>query len=353
MRSRIEVVCRNLQNRALARLLLACSLAKIHNPAIDIRKPYTEIGDPDSFSGRTYDEAYVTPFILEQSLPCNPTTAFLTPALRNRNITLTPDVNLVGRPRGLYQAALQLLTDIHVGAVSPEALLAETMRWLLIVREERRQRMETLLAGLRTTESMMPLSAEAIITLIEQHLRRPGSSRLPVLVVAAAYEAAGSLIGEQARALMGHTAADRQTGAIGDVEVTLVGDDSVLTGYEMKTRRVTRDDIDIALQKIADKGIQNYIFITRETIDPQVQEYAASLYEQTNGIEVVVLDCIGFLRHFLHFFHRLRGRYVEAYQALVLAQPDSAVSQPLKEAWLALRQAAESGGDNLRQADAR
>jgi DNA adenine methylase len=33
---------------------------------------------------------------------------------------------------------------------------------------------------------------------------------------------------------------------------------------------------------------------------------------------------------------------LEAYQQLVLAEPDSAVSQPLKEAFLALRQASES-----------
>jgi hypothetical protein len=39
---------------------------------------------------------------------------------------------------------------------------------------------------------------------------------------------------------------------------------------------------------------------------------------------------------------RLRINYLAAYQALVLAEPDSAVSQPLKEAFLALRQAAEA-----------
>lgn len=41
-------------------------------------------------------------------------------------------------------------------------------------------------------------------------------------------------------------------------------------------------------------------------------------------------------------FHRLRMQFVEEYQKLVLAEPDSAVSQPLKEAFLALRQAVES-----------
>jgi hypothetical protein len=52
---RIALICRNLQNRACVRFVMACALAVIHQPNFDIRKPYTEIGDHDSFSGRTYD----------------------------------------------------------------------------------------------------------------------------------------------------------------------------------------------------------------------------------------------------------------------------------------------------------
>ncbi len=66
------------------------------------------------------------------------------------------------------------------------------------------------------------------------------------------------------------------------------------------------------------------------------------MYERTGAIEIVVLDCISFVRHFLHLFHRLRSEFLEAYQQLVLAEPESAVTQPLKEAFLALRQTAES-----------
>jgi DNA adenine methylase len=82
-------------------------------------------------------------------------------------------------------------------------------------------------------------------------------------------------------------------------------------------------------------------FITTGRIDIDVAQYAASLYRKTGGIEFVILDCIGFLRHFLHLFHRLRQDFLENYQNLVLAEPDSAVNQPLKEAFLALRRAAE------------
>ncbi len=342
--SKIAYVCRNVQNRAGVRLILSASLAKIHRPEVDIRKPYTEIGDDDAYSGRTYDEAYIAEFINRYNLPCNRTTAFLTPALRTGIQTLTPDLNLAGRPRRLYQTTLELLNDVYSNRLSAEDLLAETVRLLLVIREESRQRIEALLAGLRASEETVPLSSEMIVNLIQQHLSTPGASRLPVLVVAAAYRAAGEHLRERVLPLESHTSADEQTGALGDVQITLLDDNDVVTSYEMKNRRVTHEDIEIALRKIANSGlaIDNYIFITKEPIDQDVQDYAREVYARTGGIEVVVLDCMGFIRHFLHLFHRLRTQYLEAYQQLVLEEPLSAVNQHLKEVFLNLRQAAEA-----------
>ena len=131
---------------------------------------------------------------------------------------------------------------------------------------------------------------------------------------------------------------------MGDVEICLINDEQIVTAYEMKMKRVTIDDIDRALQKISTltTHIHNYLFITTDAIDEPVRAYATEAYERIGGTEIAILDCLGFLRHFLHFFHRLRIAYLDSYQALVLAEPDSAVSQPLKEAFLALRQAAEA-----------
>ncbi|MGB8507979.1 MAG: hypothetical protein WCD76_06230 [Pyrinomonadaceae bacterium] len=321
--AQVEYVCRNIQNRAGVRLLMACLLAKIHNPAVDVRKPYTEIDEPGSFSGRRYDEEYVAAFITEHQLPCNPTTAFLTPALRNRNSSLTADLNLVGRPPRLYQSILQLLDAVYGERVSPDDLLSETVRWLLVIRDEQKQRMETLLVALQTAKDSIPLSSEAIVNLIEQHLNCRNSSRLPVLIVAAAYQAASEHLGERVLPLASHNAADKQTGALGDVEITLVSDDRVATCYEMKDKKVTAGDINRALQKIteSDDRVDNYIFVTTEIIDEEVKAYAASMYERTGGIEIVILDCIGFLRHFLHLFHRLRMQFLEEYQRFVWRNP--------------------------------
>ena len=344
VRRRIEYVCRCLTNRAGVRLLMACMLGKLDQPKIDPRKPYTEIGTDDCFSGRTYDEQYITGFINKNALPCNSTTAFLTPTLRNQNTPLNVDTELVGRPRDLYKDALLILDDVAKGKISAERVLTETIRLLLVVRDERKSRVDTLVKGLTQGVGALPLCVEAIVTLLEQHLACKHSSRLPVLMVTAAYTAAASKLGERANPLRSHTAADEQTGAVGDVEICLTNDEQIVTVYEMKSKRVIQDDIDRALQKILNISphIDNYIFITTDTIEPVVREYAASMYEKTNGTEIAILDCIGFVRHFLHLFHRLRTTFLDCYQDLVLHEPDSAVSHPLKEAFLTLRQAAES-----------
>ncbi len=227
--------------------------------------------------------------------------------------------------------------------VRAEDLLTEVVRILLLMREEKQTRINTLLAGL-SSEDTLPLSSEEIVSLIEQHLKCKNSSRLPVLIVAAAYNSVGEKLGERILPLQSHNAADEQTGSLGDVEVCLENDDQVVTVYGMKMKQVTIADIDRALEKIesATNRIHNYIFITTDVISDDVKSYAAGCYKKTGGTEIAILDCIGFLRHFLHFFHRSRAKFLDSYQKLVLSEPDSAVSQPLKEAFLALRQAAEA-----------
>ncbi|MEK7727404.1 MAG: restriction endonuclease, SacI family [candidate division KSB1 bacterium] len=343
LRSKIEFVCRCLANKAPIRFLMACLLGKLDDPKVDIRKPYTEIGGKGSFSGRAYDEKFIEPFVINHKLPTNWTTAFLTPAFRNIDRKLTTDLVLVGRPRQVYSNAIALLDSVQRGKIKPADALKEIIRFLLIIKNENEVRMQQLHRSLKHSEDTLPLSSEQIITLLQQHLSSKNSSRLPVLMIAAAYLAVKDRVGEAALPLHSHNAADRQTGSIGDVEVTLVNDDQLITCYEMKDKRVTIIDLENAMQKLSrlEPRIDNYIFITTEVIDDEINQYAKNIYD-TTGIEIVVLDCIGFVRHFLHFFHRHRASFLNNYQNLVLAEPDSSVSQPLKEAFLILRKAAES-----------
>ena len=341
---KIEYVCECVSNRAGVRLLMACLLAKVHKPNIDPTKPYTEIGSDDCFSGRTYDEKYISPFIADKDLPCNSTTAFLTPALRNVANPLSTELEIIGRPRQVYIDAISLLHFVEDGKIDAGELLVDVIHRLIVIRNSKKQSLSQKLEELKNHSAEIILSSEETITVIEQHLSCKHCSRLPVLIVAAAYNAAKNTIGEQIRPLLSHNAADEQTGSMGDVEVCLINDENVRTVYEMKMKKVLREDIDRAIQKIANEGesIDNYIFITTDEIDENIFEYAKSMYEKLGQREIAILDCIGFLRHFLHFFHRLRRRFIDEYQELLFNEPESAVRHELKEVFLHLRQVAET-----------
>lgn len=328
-------------NRAPARLVLACALAKAHRPELDATEPYTEIRSGQSFSGRTYDERYLTALINEHRLPLNPTTAFLTPTLRNANEAIRSTTAFEGRPREVYRDAARVLEALQAG-LKAEDVLAFALRELLALRDARARELADALASAGTGRQI--LSTEDVLTLLEQHLKSKNASRLPVLLVAALYRTLGELAGEGALSLGAHNAADLQTGALGDVEVELLSQPGrVVTAYEVKARAVTLDDIQHAASKVTSAAAkpENYLFVTTHPVDRDVAEYACTLHDQL-GVEFAVLDAMSFARHLLHFFHRYRLNFLEAYQALLLAEPDSAVRPELKMSWLALRTAAEA-----------
>ncbi len=348
IRLKVELICRCVRNKAPIRLLMSCLLAKFDKPNIDIRKPYTKIGGNDSYSGRSYDEKYIQSLIFKYDLPCNQTTAFLTPGFRNLNKVLSLDLDITGGPKDIYINTLELLDLVYQNKIKPLNLLQEIIRLLIIIKNENYARMQQLINSLKPSDDILSLSSEQIVNLLYQHLSCKNSSRLPVLIVTAAYLAVAEKIGETALPLQSHTAADKQTGSIGDVEVILTNENKIVTCYEMKNKKVTINDIKIAIGKIPKlkNQIDNYIFITTHIIEDEVKEYAKQIYEDI-GVEIAILDCLGFIRHYLHFFHRYRNKFLNKYQDLVLKEPTSSVNQSLKEAFLALRQAAEADNNSI------
>ena len=338
---KIDYVARCSTNRAAVRLLMSCLLAKIHKPEVDIRKPYTEIDGKDTFSGRAYDEKYLSNFINKYKLPCNTTTAFLTPALRNINKALTLNVELIGRPRDVYKDILFLLEVVNKNKITAKVMLLDCIRILIKVKKENAKRLETLMSGLKTSGDKSHLSVEEIVNLLVQHIACKNSSRLSVLIIAAAYKSAEKYLKQRVLTLKAHTSADKQTKAYGDVEITLADDDNVLTCYEMKTKEIIENDIHIALDKIKKSAhLDNYIFITTEPVKDRVREIAKKSYPST-GVEIAILDCIGFIKHFLYLFYGIRMNFLNEYQKLILTEPAGAVSQELKEAFIVLRKACE------------
>ena len=340
--NKISSVCLCDTNKAPIRYLLSAMIAKTDNPSIDTRQPYSDLGNK-SFAGRTIDETLVQPFIHKYNLPCNDTTAFLTPAFRTIESALTKAAFDKCRPAYVYHDMIDILDYVEQKPLQAKNIFKQIIKTLLHVRLSTEERLTKMVQELNS-EEQHDLSSEEITILLHQHLQCKGSSRLPVLMVTAAYKAVGHLINENTKPLFAHNAADSRTGAMGDIEiVSLRNENNTVTCYEMKKKQVTTDDICVCVEKIYSlkQKPDNYIIITTENVTKDVRDLAYTFYDKI-GVEIVVLDCLGFINHFLHFFHRYRKSFLDNYQQLVLEEPNSAVSQPLKEAFLSLRKVAES-----------
>lgn len=339
---KILSICKCESNKAPIRYLMSAMLAKLGDEKIDTRQPYPKLGSK-SFPGRTIDETIVQSFIHKYNLPCNDTTAFLTPAFRTIESTITKSTFEKCRPNYVYYEMMDVLDYVESHPKEAKTVLSQIVSDLLLIKKLNENRIKELVADLEARK-MQELSSEEITTLLTQHLQCKGSSRLPVLMVAAAYQSVQHLTKETHKPLLAHNSADKQTGAIGDIEITISNENNTVTCYEMKKKQVSTDDIYVIINKLnkTEKKPDNYIIITTENITKEVKELAYSVYGKL-GVELAVLDCLGFINHFLHFFHRYRTAFLDNYQQLVLAEPSSAVSQPLKEAFLSLRKVAESG----------
>ncbi|HQU46174.1 MAG TPA: hypothetical protein PK867_25395, partial [Pirellulales bacterium] len=127
-----------------------------------LREPITEIGSATCFSGRTYDEGYLTDFITKHKLPCNNTTAFLTPSFRNFTKPFLLDSVPKGRPPRLYTDAFQLLDDVAMGRAEARSVFVDTLRHLIAMRNEQARRMESLLGSIKRSGGTLVPSSEGI-----------------------------------------------------------------------------------------------------------------------------------------------------------------------------------------------
>lgn len=278
---------------------------------------------------------------MKHQLPLNRTTAFLTPAFRTFNQPLLAETGLSGRPAWLYSNLVSLLQDIQNGERPPEDYLKEVLRLLILQRKSQQQ---AILERLRRIESVpRELNTQQIWEIISAHLKMPRSSRLPVLIIAAAYDTAQESLDKRYTRLLPHTAADKPADALGDLEIELSSQGHPYIVYEVKDKTITPGDIDSALQKLSERTElpAEYAFVSTKPIPPAVYDYIQSVNRQQRATELQAFDCLEFLKHFLHLFHEKRMQFFDRYRELVLNEPTSAVAQRLKERLLELIESAQ------------
>lgn len=200
-------------------------------------------------------------------------------------------------------------------------------------------RIRSLLDRLSTLRGDTGLGTPSIVTLVVGHASL--FEVPPRLLALALYDAANGL-----RSILSIDV-DRKGFASHPMRLDLVDPLRGRTAYEMKDRPVTQGDIDLAVRKAAEAPTlpDAYLFVTTAPIDPDVADYARRRYRDTGGMEMAILSVAAYVRHVLHFLHRHRGTFLDAYQRRMLAEPDSAVRRSVKEAFLAMRHAAEDAAE--------
>lgn len=159
---------------------MSCLTAKIDKPLIDIRKPYPNKNNPQSYSGRTYDEIYISPFVTKHRLPCGSTTAFLNPLYRRLDEITIEKIRQVNNVRflELYEITAELLNLVQYRQLSAKEVLYEVIRKLLTYRnhqseaEKKRSQLENCPYGRDASSQYENIGTEILEYIFSSELER-------------------------------------------------------------------------------------------------------------------------------------------------------------------------------------
>ena len=260
------------KTQAYREALVGCCLARLHDPKIDITKPYVNQGD-NAYNGRTLDEKVVNPFLHEREIPSskNP---FLS-ALR-RNISFTPETAKGLRDKQAFEAMLTFIDALTAGD-DDEATVY--LRYLLHAFVKLRNESQITLSKINR------VSVEQYDKLINALLGTPSGGLLPVLLAVATFEAIKQTYGLPWKVeFQGINVADSQKGVGGDI--TVFRDGAVVLSVEVTEREIDKARLrSTFVTKIAPHGIDDYLFFF-SAVEPTAEARAAAKTYFAQGHEI-------------------------------------------------------------------
>jgi len=207
------------KHKAIVAVLATLLTKKVEDPKQDIRYHRTEL--EGGFAARSYDTRYVTPFIKEKfgTKFAMKESGWLTRSFEKPEPYL---LNYAGkiRPKELKNTFLYIIDDVQREGSAEVAEKYLTGLFILLLR--RKKELDTLATKkVRITiDKKVPL--KLILECLNEHLRGPTPSRLPVIAVYSAYkvllEEVTRYKGKKLKPLRTHVSPDQYAG-LGDVEV--------------------------------------------------------------------------------------------------------------------------------------
>ena len=300
---------------------------KHYHPNQDVRRHQANI--EEGYSGRTFDTKYITPFLRKNNFPSMAESGWLTRSLEQK---VPYDSHYTGAisSQGLKEAFLRIY----------DATLREDVLDMLtaLFKELVKKRDDTSLK-LSTPAN---LTVQETLNLIKDHFQHKyqnisGAARLPHLAIFAVYKAIvessqGRYKGKVICALDSHTASDRSTGSIGDIQINSdIG--KPYEGLEIKAKKITPDMIDHVYKKIQEHSTveRYYILSTEDLADLVLKEIEEKIKKirSKHGCEVIINGVFTTLKYFLRLTDT--KSFLQNYVTQMLE--DDALKYEHKEVW--------------------
>lgn len=330
-RNALDDIATNSEKASTAFTNIITSLAiKQAMPSVDVRFHQTQIQNqtdrPAGFNFRGVSEKEVYPWLCEHQFHGAKSGWQARTLERPKPYSLNYDENI----GTVKESFLAIYDEVEVKNSSALSGLAYLFFKQIQLREDRKLQ----LAIPKTDDIIL------IKSLFEQHFffkykGSKGASRLPVLALYAVYQV---LVGEVSRyagkklaPLNEHSAADSQTGAVGDIEV-LMPDGAVFEAVEVKHAiEVDAAILESVRSKVMDKHLDRYyVLTTHKNCEPAGLQEGVAQIQKLFGCYVIVNGVVPSLKYYL----RLLSKPSDVFPNYVkLLQADKAISHEHRMAW--------------------
>lgn len=312
--------------------IITCLAIKAAMPNVDIRYHQVQIqGDTDrpaGFNFRGVSEKSVAPYLFSQNFEGAKSGWQTRTFERPKPYMLTYDENI----GDIKTSFLTVFNEIEVNGQDAAEALAFVLHLQLIHRESK----SIVLSSPRTQDIHL------IVQVFKQHFffsykASKGASRLPVLALYAVYsvliEQLDRYAGIELKPLEEHSAADSQTGAVGDIELINSVTKEVFEAIEVKHNiALSANIIQSAVEKIMDKTIDRYYILTTHTACEPTEDLHKTIshVKALYNCQLIANGVIPSLRYYLRLLSDpslVFPRYVK------LLAIDKSVKHEHREAW--------------------
>ena len=226
-----NIALNSYKQKGVYTVLITLLVQKTYDPKQDIR--YHQSSMIGGFSGRSIDTKYITPTLRQLNLPCMAESGWLTRSLEQPS---PYKLNYKGKIRNkkLKKAFLKIIDEVQCNGVDAKSCLK------YLINKTKEEREKNLIKINRIPDvNRSDLLITDLIFILEQHFHYKyfvaGASKLPVIAVHSILkllEGIGRYKNCKLKDLGSHTASDKTSQTIGDIEI--LKDNKIFEAFEIK-----------------------------------------------------------------------------------------------------------------------